>query len=92
MIAPALTGFLYDVWERDGHIHAPPVQPLTTVFVAKRMAELAAMFDIRKVAFDRYHIDYLTPELDDEGLRFLWYRTAVDLVNRQSQVCGCRTH
>ena len=48
------------------------------------MAELAAMFDIRKVAFDRYHIDYLTPELDDEGLRFLWYRTAVDLVNRQS--------
>ncbi|EIL55143.1 phage terminase large subunit [Escherichia coli 541-15] len=32
------------------------------------MAELAAMFDIRKVAFDRYHIDYLTPELDDEGV------------------------
>ena len=58
----------YDVWERDGHIHAPPGTAIDYGFVAKRMAELAAMFDIRKVAFDRYHIDYLTPELDDEGV------------------------
>ncbi len=36
----------YDVWERDGHIHAPPGTAIDYGFVAKRMAELAAMFDM----------------------------------------------
>ncbi|MGV8295016.1 hypothetical protein ACV36C_39930, partial [Pseudomonas aeruginosa] len=37
-------------------------------FVSKRIAELAALFDIRSIAFDRYHMDYLEPELLDEGV------------------------
>ncbi|HAO0323845.1 TPA: terminase large subunit [Escherichia coli] len=58
----------YDVWLKKGYVHAPPGAAIDYGFVAKRLATLAAMFDIRKVAFDSYHIDYLLPELDDEGV------------------------
>lgn len=58
----------YDAWVRDGYMRAPPGTAIDLGFVAKRIAQLAPMFDIRKIAYDRYHIEYLTPELDDEGV------------------------
>ncbi|AOP43669.1 MULTISPECIES: terminase large subunit [Edwardsiella] len=58
----------YDAWLRDGYLHAPKGSAIDYGFVAKRIAELSPMFDIKSIAFDRYHIDYLIPELDDEGV------------------------
>lgn len=58
----------YDAWVRDGYLHATPGTAIALGFVAKRIAQLAPLFDIRAIAYDRYHIDYLMPELDDEGV------------------------
>lgn len=58
----------YDVWLREGHIHAPPGMGVNYGFVAQRIGELAQMFQIDGIAFDPYRIKYMTPELDAEGV------------------------
>jgi len=58
----------YDSWLRDGYLRAPPGTAINLGFVAKRIAQLAPVFNIQAIAYDRYHIDYLIPELDDEGV------------------------
>ncbi|WP_440492743.1 terminase TerL endonuclease subunit, partial [Serratia ureilytica] len=58
----------YDSWVREKYLHAPKGSAIDYGFVSKRVAELAALFDIQSIAFDRYHMDYLEPELLDEGV------------------------
>ncbi|WP_413732332.1 terminase large subunit [Sodalis sp. RH20] len=58
----------YDSWVRDGYVHAPPGKAVNYGFVAVRIGELTAMFNIRCLAFDQYRIKYLEPELEKESV------------------------
>ncbi|TKI02772.1 terminase large subunit [Martelella alba] len=58
----------YDSWVRDGYVHATPGKAVNYGFVAVRIGELAAKFNIRCIAFDQYRIKYLEPELVNESV------------------------
>jgi len=59
----------YDVWVRQGFLHAVPGKILDYGPIAERLGELAAALpDLRAVVFDRYRIPYLQSELDDRGI------------------------
>ncbi|CAB1224080.1 terminase large subunit [Serratia liquefaciens] len=58
----------YDAWVREEYVHAPVGSVIDYGAVSKRIAQLAALFDMQSIAFDRYHMDYLEPELIDEGI------------------------
>jgi phage terminase large subunit-like protein len=58
----------YDAWVRDGHLHAPPGRAVDYSFVARRLGELAALYELRGVAFDPYRIKYFEQDLAAEGV------------------------
>jgi phage terminase large subunit-like protein len=53
----------YSLWEKQGFIHAPPGHAVDYSFVAERIADLSAQFDIKCIGFDQYRINYLEPVL-----------------------------
>lgn len=59
----------YDVWEREGHIFTTPSQMVDYDFVAHRIGELTAKFNILKIAFDPYRMKYFQRSLDNESIR-----------------------
>lgn len=61
-------GVPYDDWCRDGFIFAPPGRKIKYEHVAEVIGELAERFDVQAIAYDPYHIDYLTDELDEKGI------------------------
>ena len=58
----------YRLWVDQGHMIAVPGKTIDYRFVAKQIGELAALYDMQAVAFDRYRIDDLERELDAEGI------------------------
>ena len=58
----------YDLWEREKFITTTPGRSVDYEFVALRIAELKTIYDLRKIAFDPYHIKYLERELDRAGI------------------------
>ncbi len=58
----------YEAWVRAGHLDGPPGRAVKYDFVAATIADLAARFDVRGIAYDPYRIKYLEPELDAEGV------------------------
>jgi phage terminase large subunit-like protein len=60
----------YDVWHRQGYLHATPGASVDFSFVAQRLAELGSEMDLRCIAFDRWRMDYLTADLNRLGLPF----------------------
>lgn len=58
----------YDVWAREGHLHAEPGKTIRLDFVAARIAEDAASFRLRLLAYDRYAYRRLEEEMDAAGL------------------------
>jgi phage terminase large subunit-like protein len=58
----------YDVWVREGHLVAIPGATVDYRYVAQRMGELMAAYDIQGVAFDRWRIDDFQRALDEEGI------------------------
>lgn len=58
----------YDFWVRDGYLHAPPGKTIDYTFVARRIGEVAAEFDLTEIGYDRHRIDYLIDEMDAEGV------------------------
>ncbi|MFC3725454.1 terminase large subunit [Neoaquamicrobium sediminum] len=59
----------YDAWAREGHITLIPGKTIDPGFVAEALAEAAATFDLRALAFDRWRIEDLRRELDAIGAR-----------------------
>lgn len=60
----------YDVWERQGFLHAEPGPYISLDFVASALAEYAGLFRIRAVAFDAYAFrKNFEPECDKLGLK-----------------------
>jgi phage terminase large subunit-like protein len=58
----------YDEWARHGYIEAPPGRAVDYGFVARRIAEIAADYDIVALAYDRWRIDQLLREMNAVGL------------------------
>lgn len=58
----------YRQWVQNGQLTAVPGKSIHYGFVAARLAELAEKFEIVAVPFDRWKIEDLQRELDDEGL------------------------
>lgn len=58
----------YDVWEREGFIVATPGSSIDFGYIAKRLGEIQARYELQWVGFDPYRIDDLKRELDDQGL------------------------
>lgn len=60
----------YDVWERQGFLHAEPGAYIALDFVAARLAEYTGLYNIKAVAFDTYGFrKQFEPELDHLGLK-----------------------
>jgi phage terminase large subunit-like protein len=58
----------YDLWARQGHLHAPPGKTIDYGFVVERLAELAADYDIEMIAFDPWRREDLERALDAEAV------------------------
>lgn len=54
-------------WIRAGHIEAVPGATVRFGFVAMRLAELSAMYEIANIHYDRWRIDDMMQELADIG-------------------------
>lgn len=57
----------YDVWERQGYLQAPSGPVVDYEFVAHHLAEVAEMYDLRKIGFDRWNFRHLQPWLLKAG-------------------------
>lgn len=71
-------GVPYDRWVADRAVHSTPGTSINYAFVATKLGELAAMFDLRELAYDRYRFDDLKRELDDQGIDCHWADEAGD--------------
>lgn len=60
----------YELWRDQGFIEAPPGRSIDYAFVAKRIGELDAMFDLREIAFDRFRIEDLQREMTAQGIEW----------------------
>lgn len=58
----------YDVWVKQGHLFATPGRVVDYDYVAKRLGELKAKFNIIRLAFDPYRIKYFQKSLDNESI------------------------
>jgi phage terminase large subunit-like protein len=58
----------YDVWVKQGYLFATPGRVVDYDYVAKRLGELKAKFNIISLAFDPYRIKYFQKSLDNESI------------------------
>ena len=58
----------YDVWVEQGWLNAVPGKLIRLDFVAARLAEIAAEYEVALLAYDRYAYRKLEDELDAAGL------------------------
>lgn len=58
----------YGVWERGGHLHAPPGQSIRFDHVAQSLADDDRDFEITAVGYDRYAFRQFEKECADLGL------------------------
>ncbi|WP_235871637.1 terminase large subunit [Pseudoxanthomonas winnipegensis] len=58
----------YDVWIRQGHLHAPQGQTISNRHVAQTLAEYDRDFELALVAYDRYAYRKFEEEVHELGL------------------------
>lgn len=58
----------YDAWVKQGYLFATEGRVVDYNFVAQRLGELTAKFNIIRMAFDPYRIKYFQRSLDDESV------------------------
>jgi phage terminase large subunit-like protein len=57
----------YDVWHRQGFLQATPGASISYDFVAQHLRGVFDRYDVRRFAFDRYNMKFLTPCLVRAG-------------------------
>ena len=55
----------FKLWIKQGHLIGVPGMTVGYEYVAQQIAELDERFDIQKIAFDRWRMDYFKPELEE---------------------------
>lgn len=58
----------YPLWHQQGLLEAPAGRAINRAAIMHRLAALAATFDIRGLAFDRWRLEDLNKLLSDEGI------------------------
>lgn len=58
----------YDVWAREGHIHAPQGESIAYRHVAQTLAEYNERFSVQLVAYDRFAFRRFEEDIDEIGL------------------------
>jgi phage terminase large subunit-like protein len=58
----------YPQWVKQGYIEAPAGRAIDKQAIIRRLAEIAAMFDLQGIAFDRWRLEDLKKLLSDEGI------------------------
>jgi phage terminase large subunit-like protein len=58
----------YDIWAAEGYLHAETGKTIRLDFIAARLAALASIFRVRRLAFDRYSYRRLEEEMAFIGL------------------------
>lgn len=58
----------YATWHKQGLIEAPNGRAIDKLAVIRRLAELASIYDIAGVAYDRWRLEDLKKLLSDEGV------------------------
>jgi phage terminase large subunit-like protein len=61
-------GAPYDAWVRQGWLHAERGRTIRLDYVAARVAEYAALYDVQLLAYDRYSYRRFEDELDALGV------------------------
>lgn len=59
----------YKTWVRQGHIEATPGRAIDKGFVVHRLAEIAELYDVAGVAFDRWGMKEVERIMADEGIK-----------------------
>jgi len=57
----------YDMWKRDGHLVTTPGRSVDYAYVAAELRSLVGIYDIRKIAFDRWNFRHFKPWLSQAG-------------------------
>lgn len=58
----------YIAWRDAGHLEALPGKAINKMAVARRLAEIASLYDLQEVGFDRWRIEDLKMLLEQEGI------------------------
>ncbi|MGY1490732.1 terminase large subunit [Methylobacillus pratensis] len=58
----------YIAWRDAGHLIALPGRAVNKLEIAHKLAELCGLYDVQKIAFDRWRIEDLKGFIDGEGL------------------------
>lgn len=58
----------YRTWAKQGHIEPTPGNAIDKRHIARRLAQIAADFDVKGIAYDRWAINDLTVILDSHGI------------------------
>ena len=61
-------GVPYLAWRDAGFLETTEGRAVNKLIVAHRLAEIASQFDIRAIAYDRWRIEDLKIQLDNEGI------------------------
>ena len=63
----------YDVWAKQGFIEATPGNVIDYAFIRAKLNELADMYYIREVAFDRWGATKISTDLIDDGFEMVQF-------------------
>ncbi|RZL08599.1 MAG: terminase large subunit [Rubrivivax sp.] len=58
----------YSVWRDEGHLRTTPGKAINKLAVCIELAEIASLYDLQGVAYDRWRIEDLKVLLDQEGI------------------------
>ena len=61
-------GVPYTAWRDAGFLTVTPGKSINKAFVASKLGELSGDFDIQAIAYDRWRIDDLQLQLDQQGI------------------------
>lgn len=57
----------YDQWAKEGHLELTPGSVISYEFVANHLYKLFSIYNIKKLAFDRWNMKHLKPWLEKAG-------------------------
>jgi len=64
----------YDVWVREGYVHATDGNSIDYDFIEHRILELAKIYKIKEIAFDPYNATEITNHLIEQGLEMVSFQ------------------
>jgi len=61
----------YDVWVKQGYINATPGNVIDYSFIENKIDQLAAKYQIKEIAYDRWNADMIVQRLTEKGMTMI---------------------